>query len=170
MNCETFDTLIVGSQLSVYFLNPVYSNTWQPPNGDFWANRFVWADGTSTDKGFAQVDNGGRAGGTGNEVQINNINLSFGANMGQVLRRIKFSFGEYGGNLNIIINGQLINFSNFKEIHGQLIGGVRVNVISGGDGNDTGEIEFYGTIKDQRWWGHISIGGQELWIDDFCWE
>ncbi|MEZ4684125.1 MAG: hypothetical protein R2932_58940 [Caldilineaceae bacterium] len=170
MQCETFDTLALGSQLTVYFLNPVYSNTWQPPNGDFWGANFVWGNGNSTDAGFARISNRGLSGGTGHEVTINNINLCFGANTGQVLQHIKFAFGEYGGNLNLTINRQFVNFGNFKEIHGTIIGGVKVNVLSGGGGNDKGQIEFVGTINDQRRWGHLAIGGQELWIDDFCWE
>jgi hypothetical protein len=170
MQCETFDSLAIGSQITVYFLNAVYSNTWQPPNGDFWGAKFVWSNGNSTDAGYARISNRGHAGGSGHEVTINNISLCFGTNFGQVLKRIRFKFGEYGGNLNLMINRQFVNFANFKDIHGQVIGGVKVNVLSGGSGNDSGEVELVGTIRDQRWWGHLAIGGQELWIDDFCWE
>jgi hypothetical protein len=170
MQCETFDSLALGSQITVFFLNPVPHNTWQPPNGDFWGATFVWANSISTDKGYARIGNRGRAGGTGREVRVNNINLCFGANFGQVLKHIKFAFGEYGGNLNLMINRQFVNFQNFKEIHGQIIGGVKVNIVRGGTGNDSGEIELIGTINDQRWWGHLAIGGQELLIDNFCWE
>jgi len=170
MQCETFDTLALGSQITVYALNPIPGNTFQPPNGDFWGSGFVWANGVSTNAGFARISNKKLAGGTGNEVTVNNINLCFGANMGQVLKRITFKFGEYGGNLNLMLNRQFVNFKNFLDINGQLIGGVKVNVTSGGTGQDFGTIEFLGTIKDQRWWGHLAIGGQELWIDDFCWE
>ena len=168
--CETFDSLAIGSQIIVYFLNPVYTNTWQPPNGDFWGAKFVWGNGNSTDTGYARIDNKGRAGGSGHDVMVNNINLCFGANFGQTLKHIKFRFGEYGGNLNLMINRQFVNFGNFNDIHGQIIGGVKVNVLSGGTGSDSGEVEFSGRINDQRWWWHLAIGGQELWIDDFCWE
>lgn len=170
MQCETFDSLTLGSRITVHFLNPVPNNSWQPPNGDFWGAPFIWANGISTTTGFAQIDKKLLAGGSGLEVTINNINLCFGANSGQVLKRIKFAFGEYGGNLNLMINRQFVNFANFKDIHGKVIGGVKVKVLSGGAGNDKGTIEFTGTINDQRWWGHLAIGGQELWIDDFCWE
>jgi len=170
MPCETFESLALGSGITVYLLNPVYNNTFQPPAGDFWGAKFVWANGNSTDAGYARIDNRGRAGGAGHEVMINNINLCFSANFGQVLKHIRFAFGEYGGNLNLMINRQFVNFGNFKDIHGQTIGGVKVHVLSGGTGNDEGVIEFRGAIHDQRWWGHLAIGGQELWIDDFCWE
>lgn len=170
MQCETFDSLPLGSQIIAYFLNPVPNNTWQPPNGDFWGAKFVSANGNSTDTGYARIVNRRRAGGSGHEVRVNNITLCFSANFGQVLKHIKFAFGEFGGNLNLMINRQFVNFRNFKDIHGQIIGGVNVNVLSGGAGNDSGAVEFTGTINDQRWWGHLAIGGQELWIDDFCWE
>src|SRR5262249_57871068 len=119
MQCETFDTLPLGSQLGVYLLNPVPANTWQPPNGDFWGAAFVWANNISTTAGFARIDNRKRAGGTGKDVLIHNINLCFAVNFGQVLKRIKFLFGEYGGNLNLMINRQFVNFQNFRDIHGQ---------------------------------------------------
>ena len=170
MQCETFDSLPLGSRITVYQLNPAPNNTWQPPNGDFWGGKFVWANGISTDAGFALIDNKMRASGSGHEVVINNINLCFSANFGQVLKRIRFAFSERGGNLNLMLNRQFVNFGNFHDIHGQTIAGVRVNVLSGGAGNDTGKVEFVGTINDQRWWGHMAIGGQELWVDDFCWE
>ena len=78
-------------------------------------------------------------------------------------------FGEYGGNLNLRINNDFRNFRNFADVHGTTIGGVNVNVLSGGNGNDSGKIKFTGTIQDQGNWGHLAIGGQEFWIDDLCW-
>jgi hypothetical protein len=93
-----------------------------------------------------------------------------GANFGQTLTYVKFACGDYGGDLNLMPNRQFVNFGNFKVIHGQIIAGVKVNVLSGGTGNDSGEIELRGRINDQRWWGHLATGGQELWIDDSCWE
>lgn len=170
LRCESFDTLPLGSQIGVFMLNPVPANNWQPPNGDFWGGPFVWSNNISTNNGFARISQAGRAGGSGREVTVNNLALCFGANFGQILKRIRFSFGEYGGNLNLMLNRQFVNFGNFQQIHGQVIGGVKVKVLSGGAGNDMGKIEFTGKITDQRWWGHLAIGGQELWIDDFCWE
>jgi len=170
MRCETFDTLSIGSQIGVFFLNPAPNNTWQPPNGDFWGSSFVLPDGTPDNTGHAQIVKAHRAGGAGNEVMVNNINLCFSANFGQVLRHIRIAFGEYGGNLNIQINRKFINFRNFIDIHGSIIGDVKVNVLSGGTGNDAGEIEFVGEIRDHRWSGHLAIGGEELWVDNICWE
>ncbi len=170
MRCEKFDSLPVGSQITAYLLNPAPNNTWQPPNGDFWGAKFVSANGNSTDTGYARITRAGHARGSGLEMMVNNINLCFSANFGQVLKRITVAFGEYGGNLNLMINRQFVNFSNFRDIHGQTIGGVKVNVVTGGAGHDSGQIEFTGDIYDQRWWGHLALGGQELWLDNLCWE
>ncbi len=170
MRCEKFETLALNSQITVHALNPVPSNTFQPPDGDFWGAGFTPGTGPPLNTGVARIVDMKRAGGTGHEVKVNNICLCFSAGFGQVLQRITFAFGEYGGNLNLMLNGQFVNFQNFQDIDGKIIRGVKVTVLSGGGGQDFGKIEFTGPINDQMWWGHLAIGGQELWIDDWCWE
>ena len=45
---------------------------------------------------------------------------------------------------------------------------VMVN-LSGGNGNDKGQVEFVGHMVDQAGGrGQLAVGGQELWIDDIC--
>ena len=108
---------------------------------------------------FAQVDGDQNAGGSGNDLEINNVLLDFGLPAGTT--SISFLFGEFGGNLNLNINGDFRNFENFQDIDGLSIGGVNANLVSGGLGNDQGRIEFAG--------GPIALfklGGQELWIDN----
>lgn len=106
---------------------------------------------------YAEVQNGGSAGGSGNEMLVNNVNLDFG--IPAPVSGCSLLFGEYGGNLNIEINGVFKNFENFSEINGDTIGGVHVTVVNG-FGNDKGSIHLVGTIEQ------FAIGGQELWIDD----
>jgi hypothetical protein len=79
------------------------------------------------------------------------------------LSSLTFRFGEYGGNLNIEINGDFRNFQNFSDLNGLTIGGANVSVTNG-FGNDIGEVTISGTIDS------FSIGGQELWVDDFCYQ
>ncbi len=74
---------------------------------------FTWSNGTSTSSGMAVIGNAGQAGSIGNEVNTNNVNLSFdfpGTPAGLTLW-----FGEYGGNLNIRINGDFQNFADFAR-------------------------------------------------------
>ena len=105
------------------------------------------------------MGSGGLAGGTGQELAVNNVNLNF--DFGRPVRSISLLFGEYGGNLNIEINGDFRNFDNFTDIDGAIIGGVQVSVING-FGNDAGRLELEGVISS------FSVGGQELWIDEVC--
>jgi hypothetical protein len=123
------------------------------------AHPFVWSNGTPTSSGYAQVGNAGLAGGAGQEMQVNNINLAF--DFGQPLLGLSLNFGEYGGNLNIEINGDFRNFENFADINGLVIGGVKVVVVNG-FGNDQGHLGLNGIIHQ------FAVGGQELWIDDVC--
>lgn len=168
-NCENFESLSIGSQIGVA---STPSSGFQPPNGDFWGYKFEFKNGTVTNDGSATIENLGKAGGAGNEVKINNMGFVFSTDIGQTLSRIRFFFGEYGGNINLSINDEFINFDDFSDINGMTIGGIQVSVLSGGNGNDTGEIEFSGTIRGQQNLrsAHFMIGGEELWIDNFCWE
>jgi hypothetical protein len=93
------------------------------------------------------------------EMIVNNILLKF--DFGGPVAGLALRFGEYGGNLNIDINGEFVNFENFADINGAVIGGVNVSVVNG-LGNDQGTLTLLGTIES------FAIGGQELFIDDVC--
>jgi hypothetical protein len=134
-------------------------DTFTSSDVDVNVERFQWSNGTWTSSGYAQVDDAGLAGGTGQDVQVNNVNLNFG--FGCILLKLSLLFGEYGGNLNININGDFRNFNNFADINGIAIGGVNVSVVNG-NGNDTGRLTLTGIIKS------FAVGGQELWLDDIC--
>jgi hypothetical protein len=96
----------------------------------------------------------------GHRLQLNNINarLDFAASTGPQ-SGLRFRFGEYGGNINIAINGDFRNFANMIDIDGAVIGGCTVQVLSGGLGNDCGTVKLVGTVDK------LVIGGQEFWID-----
>ena len=166
MTCESLDTLLLGKQITV---SAPPGNSFQPPTMDIAAHPFTSGNGTITPTGYAKIENGGHAGGFANEINVNNITLSVSIGFGQTLQKVHLSFGEYGGNLNVSINNNLVNFSNFADIAGTTIGGATVNLISGGGGNDKGQIEFTGNMTDQAsGLGQFSVGGQELYIDDIC--
>lgn len=118
---------------------------------------FQWSGGGWTANGYTKVVNLGLAGGSGNEMWVNNVNIDFDLDL--PVTGLSLLFGEYGGNLNIEINGVFKNFENFSEINGEIIDGVHVTVVNG-FGNDMGSLHLAGTISQ------LSIGGQELWIDD----
>ena len=133
---------------------------------------FQWSNKKWTKDGFTEVGNAGRAGGSGQEMTINNVNLAF--DFRSSCKGLSLRFGEYGGNLNIGINGDFRNFENFADINHTTIGGINVSVVNG-FGNDKGTLKLSGTIHKSKFTleeeevrASIIIGGQELWIDDVC--
>lgn len=152
LSCIEFEDLTLGAKFHVV---DVFISSGIPILG----SPFIWSDGTQTDTGFAEVNNAQDAGGSGQDLEVNNILLEF--DYGRPLNALKGRFGEYGGNLNLIINGQFRNFENFSDIDGAVIDGVSVSVLFG-SGNDQGEILLEGEIYS------CAIGGQELFIDSIC--
>lgn len=152
-SCIDFSDLTVGKEYTVgdSFVTSGVTVSVEP---------FIWSDGTPTSDGVAQVVADGLAGGSGNEVWTNNVNLRF--DFGGPIDGLSLRFGEYGGNLNIEINGDFVNFEDMTDIDGAVIGGVTVSVPSGGFGGDMGVLVLTGTINS------FSIGGQEFVIDDVC--
>jgi uncharacterized repeat protein (TIGR02543 family) len=123
-----------------------------------WGN-LQWCNGSC---GYTEVSNNLSwcwPGGSGQHMVVNNVNLRFVYD--GPWEGLSLLFGEYGGNLNIEINGDLRNFEDFDDIHGDVIGGVDVSVVNG-FGNDRGSLTLSGTINA------FAIGGQELCIDDVC--
>jgi len=164
--CESLDSLAPGLTV-VNGAPPV--NSFQPPLMDIAAHPFAWSSGITTASGQATTEAGGRAGGSGTEIHVNNIVLSVSIGFGQVMHAARIRFGEYGGNVNLSVNGAAANVPDLAKLNGVTLGGVAVSVPTGGFGNDMGVLELTGTMPDQpSGLGQLAIGGQELWIDDVC--
>lgn len=117
---------------------------------------FVFSGGGIFSGGFAQVENTGLAGGSGQDLEVNNVNLQFeisGINGGA-----EFDYGEYGGNVNVNVNGDFRNVDNFSDLNGLSVGGVLLSVSAVGP---LGTVTLEGEINS------LAIGGQELFIDNF---
>ncbi len=123
---------------------------------------FNLIDGSVSSAGETAVEDGGNAGGSGLEMRLSEINLDF--NFGGPVNGLKIRFGEYGGNVNLIINGVLQNVDDFAMLNGMNVGGVDVHVFNG-FGNDMGGIELCPADSAINM---FVLGGQELWIDDIC--
>jgi hypothetical protein len=119
---------------------------------------FQWSGGGWTSAGFTRVDTGNLSGGLGSDMEVNNITLEF--DFGRPVVDLRFLFGEYGGNINLTINGDFRNESDFSVLHGQIVGGTLVEVLSSPTG--LGVVRITGAVNS------FSVGGQELWIDDVC--
>ncbi|MFC2105791.1 hypothetical protein ACFLS0_03470 [Candidatus Bipolaricaulota bacterium] len=120
---------------------------------------FEWYSGVLTSAGVGMIDSGGQAGGSGQETWLNNITARFG--FGPSPNGLTFRFGEYGGNLNIEVNDEFVNFGNFADIDTWVIGGADVSVVNG-FGDDFGTVTLSGMVHS------FAVGGQELVIDDVC--
>ncbi len=152
MACVDFEDTPLGVPYHV-------GDTFADSGANLIVQSFQLSDGTWTSAGFVGVGNAGLAGGWGKEMGINNVNLAF--EFAGPCEGLSICFGEYGGNLNIRINGDFRNFENFVDINGFIIGDVTVSVVNG-FGNDQGVINLSGVIHS------FAIGGQELWIDNVC--
>jgi LysM repeat protein len=122
-------------------------------------DQFALVSGVPAWSGIALVSGLGKAGGFGNEIQVNNVNLNF--YFSTPPSGLSILFGEYGGDVNININGEFVNFANFADMNGRVIGGANIAVLKG-YGNDAGFLQLSGIIKS------FAVGGQELWIDNVC--
>ena len=150
----SFDSLQLGSEFRV---GDSFSEAGVGVTGD----TFIWGNGQSTDGGFARVDDGSHAGGTGREMMVNNINLDFALPGSYEYAQI--DFGDFGGNINLRINGQLANVNGMGALHGLTLGGVNVSVVF------TDPQQVHGRLVMQQGSqpiASLAVGGQELWIDN----
>ena len=159
-DCVEFEELALGATYNVGD-NFQVKNSSGSLEFEVLGRPFVWSDGNSTADGVATVEDQGNAGHVGHELNVNNINLQFTSQTGN-LSGLSILFGEYGGNLNLSINGDFRNVENLIDLHNTIVGGVQVVLGSGGHGNDKGELCLFGDFRS------FTIGGQEFYIDHIC--
>lgn len=171
MTCFTFDNLILGSKLTNFIANPAPTNTWSSSAGTAWGVSFTWSNGISTPNGEASIVGPGVAGSTSQSANVNNIMLCFGAKKQEALASLTFDYWFFGGNLNLMINGVFQNFGQFMDMDGKAFDTAIASVTSTSmTGGDSGTVKLTGVIDLQYFFGHIGIGGQELFVDNICWE
>ncbi len=150
-DCVGFEDLQLGAVHNV-------PGTFASSGTTITTSAFRWTNGTWTSAGFAEVDDAGLSGGTGYDLEVNNITVNFG--FGRSVENLRLFFGEYGGNVNLTINGDFRNVLDLEELNDQMVGGTLVEVSLSPTG--LGIMVVNGTVNS------FSIGGQELWIDDIC--
>jgi hypothetical protein len=149
--CIEFETQQLGSQYPV-------GASFADAGATLLIEKFQWSGGTWTTAGYAQIDNRQLAGHTGQDLWINNVNTRF--QFQNCIKGLSLLFGEYGGNVNLDINGDFRNSPNLQDLDGATVGGVTVDVADLGGGR--GRLVLTGTIQS------FAIGGQEFWIDHVC--
>ena len=95
--------------------------------------RFQYGNGNWNTSGKANIDNRNYAQGSGLDLNAENVNLH--PRHGYAVKKIKFKFGELGGNNNISINGDFRNVPDLIGLNGQTIGGSQVTVNAVQQGN-----------------------------------
>ena len=132
-------------------------------NVEFGVEEFFYGGGGSTTDGKAVIDDRGYSRGGGKDLNTRNVNLRpyFSHNV----KSVDLYFAELGGNVNLSINGDFKNTANLHDLNNTVVGGVQVTVEDIQEGNN-----YYGRLKAVGTISEFSIGGQELWIDNFCFE
>lgn len=155
-SCLNFNDLSSGANYNVGDVLTTSGTT-------FLVEKFQWGNLNWTSDGELTVTPGNKAGGSGPELNTNNVNLNF--QIDYPVNEITLRFADYGGNSNVRINGALKNVNDIMSLNNSTISGVTVT-ISGNvtGGNWVGSIKLEGIISD------FAIGGQEFWIDDICWQ
>lgn len=127
---------------------------------------FQWTGGTVTNGGTLMVDDMLKAGGSGLDVNLNNVCLGF--SFGRTVDSVSLKFGEYGGNINAQTNDDFVNQDNF---FGMVLPGIALTIND--FGSSKGSIVATGSMPPSSFAlepgaGEFNfvIGGQELWIDD----
>ena len=156
--CMDFDSYPLGTQYVVGD-NQSYGTIY----GEF--TPFQWSNGSWTSGGVATIENGGQARGSGNEINLNNINIRFMFGTTQPVVAT-FKYADWGGNINLGINGTLSNRNNLSDLNGSIINGVlilvtRTNVFGG----HYGTVALIGLTSSID---RFAVGGQEFWVDDIC--
>ena len=153
IRCATFDDLTPGVR---YTVGNKFANSLE-----FEAQPFTWTSGTTTTAGYVEVSSALGAAGAGRELLVNNANVRLLLPSPSGVLGLTLRYGEYGGNLNFAVNGDLRNVENFAVLDGAVVGGAMVSV-TGGLGHDAGEVQISGAIAS------FAVGGQEFFLDDLC--
>ncbi|MEM9082380.1 MAG: hypothetical protein AAGB34_02205 [Planctomycetota bacterium] len=154
-----------ASAQTVLFEDQVFNTTFN--NGtmftasgvDISVNDYFFDAVTSFSGGFTTVDNLQRAGGTGLDMNVNNVNLDF--NFGTDVTQIFFNYGDYGGSTNLSINNNQLIVEDLVALDGNAVAGVTISAPGTTPvlGGQLGTVTLNGLITQ------FSVGGQEFYLD-----
>lgn len=111
----------------------------------------------------AYIDNPPVAFGTGQTIRSNNINLEFDfGQLGFAVSQVEFEFLDLGGFENLAVNGGGI-FAGELSSAPNPTGGITYSVSkTPAQGGSKGTVTVRGSVAQ------LTVGGQELWIDNVC--
>ena len=137
------------------------------------AEAFVRDNGQTSTNGGAMVDNRNVAGGSGQDMAISDINLRFTplTAYSTIILRFRYDFNDmathdFGRNVNLCLNGELLNTRSISVLDGLTVGGVAVTVTRNSDAEKLGILTLSQHTQPIQ---YFAIGGGAfagLWIDD----
>lgn len=148
----SFDELTPGNQYRV-------GDQFSEFGVDVTMEPFFRGDGQSVDSGQATVVNSSQPGDSGLELATDNINLHFAPPT--PYSDVRINFVAFGGNINLRVNGELLNVQSAASLEGT-IGGVKVTVTFAADSQQRGIIEL---TQDTQPIASFALGGQEFRVD-----
>jgi|JI10StandDraft_1071094.scaffolds.fasta_scaffold53811_4 hypothetical protein len=156
-SCLDFDSTPAGTAQGV---GPVVAL----PDGNVSLRRFFWLGGGSTVAGVATVvASNWAAGSAPHELNLNNINLRVDVITAAATTTATFNYADFGGNVNLRVNGVLANVNDLSGVPaflgGAAVAVTRINMF----GYHFGTVMITGALTD------FAVGGQEFYVDDVCW-
>lgn len=158
ITCNAFEPYPLGSTYPVG-TNQTFNNIFAE------LTAFQWSNGIWTNAGIAVIEDGLMAQGSGQEVELNNINYRL------IFEDPKpyaatFKYADFGGNVNLGINGTLSNVNDMSDLNGSIVNGVLITVtrteVFGGHYGTVALISIGEELE------RFGFGGQEFWSDDVC--
>lgn len=126
---------------------------------------YFFASAGSTVTGSTTIFDDGSAGGFGQDVNTNNINMSF--SFPYPLERLSFEYGDYGGSVNLELSGKReVMSGGMTAFDGETIVDSVVTVTA--DRDVTGAPLQTGTVTISGPITSFAVGGQEFFIDSIC--
>jgi len=129
--------------------------------------QFQWSSGTWTPDGVATVVLSNNANGLANELNLNNINLRVIPDTPALTA--SFKYADFGGNVNLGVNGDLRNTNDMMDLDGAVVGGCDIEVTETvAVGHVFGEVDII--CPDPVVIDRFGMGGQEFFVDGICFE
>jgi hypothetical protein len=127
----------------------------------FQTSEFYYPDGSSENEGSAVLsdsENGDPV------LWLNNINLGYdftaAPGLPAAISCVSISYGYFGGDINLEVNGILVAVPYLAELDGTYIGAVQIRVFP--KGNGIGVLQLRGAVDS------FKIGGQEFYVREIC--
>ncbi|HNZ48457.1 MAG TPA: hypothetical protein PKN92_06385, partial [Candidatus Hydrogenedentes bacterium] len=158
--CTDFEDLQAGTMWST-------GDTFTSQGFQFSLNKFFYYPSGETDSGIANPGSNEFAlpdTPSSQTLWLSNVNCGLDFSNAPALPQcLSFEYGVSGGNVNLEINGDLLNEETVGALDGQTAGNVLVRVYPHPDNDDyTGRIDLYGNVQT------LKVGGQEFYIDNLC--